>query len=268
MVPGMLSVADLEVSYGGAVRALRGVSVDVPERGVVAVLGGNGAGKTTLLRGVSGNLRGVGGAIDAGSITFEGTRLNGRPPADIVRDGVVQVPEGRQIFTRLTVEENIRIGGFARRDRAAKAATRERVHELFPVLHDRRHERAGLLSGGQQQMLAIGRALMAGPRLLLLDEPSLGLAPQVVDQIGGVVRTINEQGTAVMLIEQNAAMALRVATHAVVLTVGEVSLQGTADELAADERIRELYLGGAGAGAVVGSRAGARAGHRLARWPR
>ena len=142
------------------------------------------------------------------------------------------------------------------------------MHELFPILHDRRHERAGLLSGGQQQMLAIGRALMASPRLLLLDEPSLGLAPQVVDQIGRVVRTINDQGTAVMLVEQNATMALRVATHAVVLTVGEVSLRGTADELAADERIRELYLGGAGAdAAVVGSRAGARAGHRrLGRW--
>ncbi len=185
-----------------------------------------------------------------------------------MRDGVVQVPEGRQIFTRLTVEENLRIGGFSRRDRAAKAETRARVHELFPILHDRRHERAGLLSGGQQQMLAIGRALMAAPRLLLLDEPSLGLAPQVVDQIGRVVRTINDQGTAVLLVEQNATMALRVATHAVVLTVGEVSLRGTADELAADERIRELYLGGAGAdAAAVGSGAGARAGHRrLARW--
>ena len=265
----MLSVSDLEVSYGGAVRALRGVSVDVPERGVVAVLGGNGAGKTTLLRAVSGSLRGVGGAIDAGSIAFDGKRLNGRPPADIVRQAVVQVPEGRRIFTRLTVEENLRLGGFSRRDRAAKAETRARVLELFPVLHDRRHDRAGLLSGGQQQMLAIGRALMASPRMLLLDEPSLGLAPQVVDQIGGVVRTINDQGTAVLLVEQNATMALRVATHAVVLTVGEVSLRGAAAQLAADERIRELYLGGGAAGGpeAVGSGAGARAGHlRLARW--
>ena len=211
---------------------------------MVAVLGSNGAGKTTLLRAVSGNLHGVGGAIDAGTISFDGRRLDGRPPAAIVGDGVVQVPEGRQIFTRLTVEENLRIGGFSRRDRAAKARTRARVLELFPVLHDRRHERAGLLSGGQQQMLAIGRALMASPRLLLLDEPSLGLAPQVVAQIGQVVQTINEQGTAVLLVEQNATMALQVATHAVVLTVGEVSLRGTGTELAADERIRELYLGG------------------------
>jgi branched-chain amino acid transport system ATP-binding protein len=256
----VLSVRGLEVSYGGAVRALRGVSAEVVDRGVVAVLGSNGAGKSTLLRAVSGTLRGVGGAIDAGTVELDGTRLNGRSPAAIVGAGVVQVPEGRQVFTRLTVDENLRMGGFSRRDRAAKAATRARVHELFPILYDRRHERAGLLSGGQQQMLALGRALMAEPRLLLLDEPSLGLAPQVVGQIGRVVRTINEQGTAVMLVEQNATMALRVATHAMVLSVGEVSLRGTAAELADDERVRDLYLGagqsnGHGRGVVAGDRA-------------
>jgi branched-chain amino acid transport system ATP-binding protein len=265
----MLSVRRLEVSYGG-VRALHGVSVDVPGRGVVAVLGSNGAGKSTLLRAVSGNLRGVGGDIDAGTIEFDGRRLNGRSPAAIVGEGVVQVPEGRQIFTRLTVDENLRIGGFSRSDRVAKAKTRARVHELFPILHDRRSEPAGLLSGGQQQMLAIGRALMASPRLLLLDEPSLGLAPQIVTYIGQVIRTINGEGTAVLLIEQNATMALQVATHAVVLTVGEVSLSGTAAELAQDERIRELYLGGAESTApAVRSLAGARAQRgRLGRWVR
>jgi branched-chain amino acid transport system ATP-binding protein len=270
MLSGMLSVRELEVSYGGAVSALRGVSVEVPDRGVVAVLGSNGAGKSTLLRAVSGNLRGVGGAIDAGTVELDGQRLNGRSPAAIVGQGVVQVPEGRQIFTRLTVDENLRIGGFSRKDRVAKARTRARVHELFPILHDRRHERAGLLSGGQQQMLAIGRALMASPRLLLLDEPSLGLAPQMVDQIGQVLGTINGQGTAVLLVEQNATMALRVAGHAVVLTVGEVSLSGRAAELAVDERIRKLYLGGAeSAGRVLRSLAGARAGRsRLGRWVR
>ena len=179
---------------------------------------------------------------------------------------MVQVPEGRQIFTRLTVEENLRIGGFSRRDRVAKASTRARVFELFPILHDRRRQRAGLLSGGQQQMLAIGRALMAAPRLLLFDEPSLGLAPQVVGQIGEVVREINRQGTAVLLIEQNAAMALQVATHAVVLTVGQVSLAGTAAELAADERVRTLYLSGTG-DADHGARAEIRAARsRLGRW--
>jgi branched-chain amino acid transport system ATP-binding protein len=265
----MLSVRGLEVSYGG-VRALHGVSVDVLGRGVVAVLGSNGAGKSTLLRAVSGNLRGVGGDIDAGTIEFDGRRLNGRSPAAIVGEGVVQVPEGRQIFTRLTVDENLRIGGFSRSDRVAKAKTRARVHELFPILHDRRSEPAGLLSGGQQQMLAIGRALMASPRLLLLDEPSLGLAPQIVTYIGQVIRSINGEGTAVLLIEQNAAMALQVATHAVVLSVGEVSLSGTAAELAQDERIRELYLGGAASTATtVRSLAGARAQRgRLGRWVR
>ena len=240
----MLSVRELEVSYGGAVRALRGVSLDVPGGGVVALLGSNGAGKSTLLRALSGTLRGAGGAIGAGTIELDGRRLNGRSPAAIVDAGVVQVPEGRRIFTRLTVEENLRIGGFSRRDRVAKARDRARVDELFPVLHDRRHQRAGLLSGGEQQMLAIGRALMASPRLLLLDEPSLGLAPQMVALIGRVVQAINARGTAVLLVEQNATMALQVATHAAVLTVGEVSLSGPATELAADERIRRLYLGG------------------------
>jgi branched-chain amino acid transport system ATP-binding protein len=242
----MLSVRNLEVTYGGAVRALRGVSVDVGERGVVAVLGSNGAGKTTLVRAVSGVLSGVGGAIDGGTIELAGRPLTGRAPSAIVDAGVVQVPEGRRIFSRLTVEENLRVGGFSVRDRVAKSRTRNHVFELFPVLHDRRRQRAGLLSGGQQQMLAIGRALMAAPKLLLLDEPSLGLAPQVVGQIGEVVREINRQGTAVLLIEQNATMALQVATAAVVLTVGEVSLAGTAAALAADERVRALYLSGDG----------------------
>ena len=259
------------MSYGGAVRALRGISVDVPESGVVAVLGSNGAGKSTLMRAVSGNLRGSGGRIEGGSVELDGRRLHGRSPAAIVGEGVVQVPEGRRIFTRLTVEENLRIGGFSRRDRAAKARDRARVDELFPILHDRRHQRAGLLSGGEQQMLAIGRALMAGPRLLLLDEPSLGLAPRMVARIGRVVQTINALGTAVLLVEQNASMALQVASHAVVLTVGEVSLSGPADELAADERIRRLYLGGAEPAVRSGRpgpRVGAPTGRRtaLARW--
>jgi branched-chain amino acid transport system ATP-binding protein len=168
------------------------------------------------------------------------------------------------------VDENLRIGAFGRKDRAEKATIRTRVHELFPVLYDRRHERAGLLSGGQQQMLAIGRGLMAAPHLLLLDEPSLGLAPQVVTQIGHVVRAINEQGTAVLLVEQNAAMALGIAARAVVLTVGRVSLSGTAEELASDERVRDLYLGGAESPARVdGQLAGVSGdGVRLGRWVR
>jgi branched-chain amino acid transport system ATP-binding protein len=241
----VLSVRGLEVRYG-AVRALRGVAVDVPDGGVVAVLGSNGAGKSTLLRAIAGGLRGLGGSITAGSIELDGRRIDGLAPAAVVDGGVVLVPEGRQIFTRLTVEENLRIGAFARRDRAARASTRERVLELFPLLQERRHQRAGLLSGGQQQMLAIGRALMAAPRVLLLDEPSLGLAPMMVARIGDVVREINASGTAVLLVEQNASMALSVASDAIVLTVGEVSLVGHAADLVDDDRVRQLYLGGSG----------------------
>jgi branched-chain amino acid transport system ATP-binding protein len=268
----VLSVRDLEVRYG-AVGALAGVSVDVPDDGVVAVLGSNGAGKSTLLQAIAGGLRGLGGAVTAGTIELDGQRLDGLPPSAVVASGVVLVPEGRQIFGRLTVDENLRIGAFSRRDRAARATTRKRVHELFPILHERRHQRAGLLSGGQQQMLAIGRALMAAPRVLLLDEPSLGLAPMMVAQIGDVVREINDGGTAVLLVEQNASMALSVADHAVVLTVGVVSLAGTAAALVDDDRVRHLYLGGSGddpataraepESAVAGGRAGR---PHLGRW--
>jgi ABC-type branched-subunit amino acid transport system ATPase component len=244
MVPLVLAVRDLDVHYG-AVRALSGVSVDLPDRGVVAVLGSNGAGKSTLLRAVAGGLRALGGTVSSGAIEFDGRRIDGLPPAAVVDAGIVLVPEGRQIFTRLTVDENLRIGAFSRRDRGARAATRERILDLFPILYERRQQRAGLLSGGQQQMLAIGRALMAAPRVLLLDEPSLGLAPLMVGQIGEVIREINAGGTAVLLVEQNATMALGIATDAVVLTVGEVSLTGAASDLMTDARVRHLYLGGA-----------------------
>jgi branched-chain amino acid transport system ATP-binding protein len=241
----MLSVRGASVTYGGgAIRALRDVSFEVPTAGVVAVLGSNGAGKTTLLRALSGNLASFGGRLDSGRIECDGTSLTGRSATAIVRSGVVQVPEGRRIFGRLTVEENIRIGGFTRGDRAAKSATRARVLELFPALTPKLHQKAGLLSGGEQQMLAIARGLMAAPKVLLLDEPSLGLAPLVVDRIGGVIHEINQQGTTVLLVEQNAAMALQVATHGIVLTVGEVTLAGPAPALAADTELRELYLGG------------------------
>jgi ABC-type branched-subunit amino acid transport system ATPase component len=238
----LLRLHELDVSYAGAIRALRQVSLSVPDGAVVAVLGGNGAGKSTLLRAISGTLRFSQGAIDAGEIEFAGRRLDGADPADIVRAGVVQVPEGRRIFAELTVEENLRAGGLAvgRRERAA---TRDRVYDLFPVLRERRRQRAGLLSGGEQQMVAIGRALMARPRLLLLDEPSLGLAPRVVEQIGEVIAEINRQGTAVVLVEQNAAMALRVADLGFVLELGRVSLFGPARELAENDEVRDRYLG-------------------------
>jgi ABC-type branched-subunit amino acid transport system ATPase component len=246
----LLQVRGLTVSYGGAMRALRDVSVDVPAHGVVAVLGGNGAGKSTLLRAVSGTLPFARGRVVAGTITFEGRSLDRLDAAAITRCGVSHVPEGRQVFEHLTVEENLRAGGLAapRRDRPAR---RERVYEMFPVLRERARQRAGLLSGGEQQMLAIGRALMAAPRLLLLDEPSLGLAPRMVERIAEVIGQIHQQGTGVLLVEQNAAMALQLADRAYVLQVGEVALSGPAAQLAATDEVRDRYLGvGAAAGAV------------------
>jgi branched-chain amino acid transport system ATP-binding protein len=252
----MLSVSDLRVSYGGSIAALRRVSLEVPAGAAVAVLGSNGAGKSTLLRALSGTLPDHGGAVLDGRITYDGRSLRGLAPARIVGAGVVQVPEGRGVFGRLTVAENLRVGSFTVRSRVAKAAATRRVLELFPLLHDRRHQRAGLLSGGEQQMLAIGRALMASPRLLLLDEPSLGLAPKMVTRIGEVIAEINDQGTTVLLIEQNAAMALAVASHAFVLTVGEVTLSGTAHDLAGNSEVRDLYLGRGAQAAVARELAG------------
>jgi branched-chain amino acid transport system ATP-binding protein len=240
----VLTVRGLRVRYGRSTAALHGVDLDVSADGVLAVLGSNGAGKSTLLRAVSGTLRMHRGAISGGDIRYDGHSLGKLDPAKIVRLGVVGVPEGRQVFARMTVEENLRAGGIGARSATERTTARERVDELFPVLTERAKQRAGLLSGGEQQMLAIGRALMSAPRLLLLDEPSLGLAPKVVEQIGRTIREIHEQGTAVVLVEQNAVMALNVADHAVVLEVGRVALAGTAAELAASQDVQRLYLGG------------------------
>jgi branched-chain amino acid transport system ATP-binding protein len=242
-VTPVLAIDALHVTYGGAVQALRGISMEVPDGTVVAVLGSNGAGKSTLLRTISGTLRLHRGKVESGSVRYDDTDLGGRDPAQTVRMGLVQVPEGRRIFGRLTVEENLRAGGMGNRDKAAKAKARDRVYDLFPVLKERSSQRGGLLSGGEQQMLAIGRALMASPKLLLLDEPSLGLAPRIIGQIGEVVAEINRQGTSVLLVEQNATMALGVADLAYVLDVGEVSLSGSAAELARTDQVQRLYLG-------------------------
>ena len=239
----LLEVRDLHVTYAGCVKALRGVSLWVPDRGVVAVLGNNGAGKSTLLRAVSGTLGQSGGSVDSGSIMLAGRPMRQRNPWSVVAAGVQQVPEGRRIFGTLTVEENLRAGGNAARTAAARSAARERVYSLFPVLYERRRQRGGLLSGGEQQMLAIGRALMGSPRVLLLDEPSLGLAPLVVERIGEVITEINTEGTAVVLVEQNAALALRVADIAFVLEAGEIALYGPAAELAETTEVRDRYLG-------------------------
>ncbi|WP_214403347.1 ABC transporter ATP-binding protein [Pseudonocardia lacus] len=267
----MLSVRGLSVRYGRSVLALDGIDVEVPDDGVLAVLGGNGAGKSTLLRAVSGTLKLHRGAITAGEIRVDGERIDRLDPAVVVRRGVVAVPEGRQVFARMTVEENLRAGGLGARSAADRAAARRRVHDLFPVLAERAAQRAGLLSGGEQQMLAIGRALMSGPRLLLLDEPSLGLAPQMVGRIGGIIREIHAQGTVVVLVEQNATMALRVADHAAVLEVGRIALSGPADELAASDDVQRLYLGGhaesqAQAETEAAAAQAQRRGRTLSRW--
>jgi branched-chain amino acid transport system ATP-binding protein len=239
----MLAVQDIEVSYHGSVTAVRGVSLEVPDRGVVALLGANGAGKTTILRAIGGMLRFHGGRVTRGAILFDGQRVDTLDATRIVRLGIAQVLEGRRLFADLTVDENLRTGAIASSDAAGVRRAYDRVMELFPVLRERRHDAAGYLSGGEQQMLAIGRGLMAGPRLLLLDEPSLGLAPFMVQQIGNIVAEISAGGTAVLLVEQNAQMALAHATTGYVLETGRVALSGSAAELLRDEEVRTFYLG-------------------------
>jgi branched-chain amino acid transport system ATP-binding protein len=239
----ILAVNNLEVVYSDVVLALRGVSLEVPAGAIVALLGSNGAGKTTLLRAITGLLPVHRGRITKGSVEFDGWTIDGAEPARIVSRGLAQVMEGRRVFAELTVNENLRTGGLARRDKSALAAAYDRVLELFPILKARAEQPAGYLSGGEQQMLAIGQALMAGPKLLLLDEPSLGLADTVVRQITEIIRQINRDGTGVLLVEQNARMALSVADHGYVLENGKVVRDGSSDELLADRDIQEFYLG-------------------------
>jgi branched-chain amino acid transport system ATP-binding protein len=241
--PPLLVVNNLEVVYGGAIRAVRGVSVDVRANEIVALLGANGAGKTSLLRAVSGLLSVHDGRVTRGDVTLEGASVLGLGAPAIVRRGVAQVMEGRRIFAELSVDDNLRAGAFTRRDRAGARATYERVLEMFPILAERRRAVAGYLSGGEQQMLAIARALMAAPRLLLLDEPSLGLAPLIQEQIRDTIAAIAETGTSVLLVEQNAMLALSVARRASVLENGHVVREGLSGELLGDEEIRDAYLG-------------------------
>ena len=233
----LLEVEDLHVSYG-RIRALHGVSLVVPEGAVVALIGANGAGKSTLLRAISGIVR-----PRRGAVRFSGEDLVGLPVHQIVRRRVIHVPEGRGMLARMTVLENLRVGGFARRDRAATSAELDRIFAMFPVLRERRAQLAGSLSGGEQQMLAIGRAMMAGPRLLMLDEPSLGLAPLVVREIFRIIPQLIAEGTAVLLVEQNARMALQCAAHAYVLQTGQVVLSGPAADLLASPEVQRAYLG-------------------------
>lgn len=234
----MLRLRDVRAFYG-AVEALRGVSIDIHEGEIVTLVGSNGAGKSTTLMSVCGIV-----PPSSGEILFEGEPIQGMSPDRIVGLGISQVPEGRRIFPDLTVSENLDLGGFLRRDREGLRADRDHVFELFPVLAERRQQAGGTLSGGEQQMLAISRALMARPRLLLLDEPSMGLAPRVIGQILEIIRKINaEEGTTIFLVEQNANLALRVAGRGYVMENGRIVLEDSAAALAADEEVRRAYLG-------------------------
>lgn len=233
----LLEVENLHVSYG-AIQALRGCSLHVDEGEIVTLIGGNGAGKSTMLRTISGLL-----TPKQGDIRFDGNSIRKAAPHLVTRAGLIHVPEGRGIFANLTVEENLQLGAFSRTDHQQIREDRERALTLFPRVRERLRQAAGTLSGGEQQMVAIARALLARPKLLMLDEPSLGLAPQVVQTIFQVIREINRTGTTILLVEQNAAMALNVAHRAYVIEVGSIEMEGPASELANSDDIRKAYLG-------------------------
>ena len=234
----MLEIKDIHVYYG-AIHAIKGVSLTVRHGEIVTLIGSNGAGKSTTLRTVSGLLK-----PKEGDILFEGESIAGRPAQSIVKLGISQVPEGRRIFANMTVMENLELGAFTRDDSDGIEADMKMVFERFPRLLERKEQAAGTLSGGEQQMLAMGRALMSRPRLLLLDEPSMGLAPLLIREIFNIIVDINKTGTTVLLVEQNANMALSIAHRAYVLETGRIALSGEAKELAASEEVRKAYLGG------------------------
>ena len=238
----MLEVNNLEVVYHSVVRVLRGVSLKVKQGQTVALLGPNGAGKTTTLRAISGLLSLHEGRATKGRVLFEGDALLKDKAESIVQKGITQVMEGRRIFTELTVEENLLAGGYTRSRKENKESL-ERFYEQFPILKERRRQQAGYLSGGEQQMLAIARALMSKPKLLLMDEPSLGLAPKIVAQVGELISTIKKIGVSVLLVEQNAMMALDLADYGYIMENGKIAIDGTPQELKADQDIQEFYLG-------------------------
>jgi branched-chain amino acid transport system ATP-binding protein len=238
----VLAISNLEVVYEDVILVLKGVSLSVPEGSIVALLGANGAGKTTVLRAITGLLGVHRGTITKGTITLDGAEIHDLDAPATVATGIGQVMEGRRIFTEFTVDENLRIGAHTA-DRGSVDGNLDRVYSTFPAIAKRRTQVAGYLSGGEQQMLAIGRALMAEPRVLLLDEPSLGLAPLIVQQIRDLIVDINQQGTSVLLVEQNANMALSIASHGYILETGKVVMDKPAEELRQDEDVREFYLG-------------------------
>ena len=237
-MPEPLLVLDGIETYYGAIQALRGVSFKVPEGSIVTLLGANGAGKSTTLKCISGLVPAA-----RGTVSFRGQRIDGLACETIARRGISHVPEGRELFPELTVLENLKMGAYARSDKRAVQAALERVHACFPILAERRAQLAGTLSGGEQQMLAIGRSLMAEPALMLLDEPSLGLAPMLVEEIFAIIRTIHAGGTTVLLVEQNANKALSIADYGYVLETGTIALAGDSQQLLRDDRVRRSYLG-------------------------
>lgn len=234
----MLKIENLQVYYG-AIHALQGISFSLKKGEIVALIGANGAGKSTTLNTISGILR-----PRSGTVEFQDQAIHEMPPQEIVRQGIIQVPEGRKIFGRMAVWENLEMGAYTQTDRAAINRDIEAVFERFPRLRERRNQLSGTLSGGEQQMLAIARGLMAHPTLLLLDEPSMGLSPLLVEQIFDIIQDINEQGTSILLVEQNAQMALAIADRAYVLETGKIVMQGTGDDLLEDPSVIEAYLGG------------------------
>ena len=234
----MLEIKDIHVFYG-AIHAIKGISLEVNEGEIVTLIGANGAGKSTTLRTISGLLK-----PKTGTMTFEGKNIAGVPAHNIVKAGISQVPEGRRIFAEMSVMENLDLGAFIRKDKDGIQKDLKMVFERFPRLEERKNQEAGTLSGGEQQMLAMGRALMSRPRLLLLDEPSMGLAPLLIREIFSIIQDINKTGTTILLVEQNANMALSIANRAYVLETGRITLSGDAKELAASEDVRKAYLGG------------------------
>jgi len=233
----LLRVSALKVAYGG-IQAVKGVSFEVHEGELVSLIGANGAGKTTTLKAITGTQASSGGEIE-----FMGRSIRGQGPWDLVKQGLVMVPEGRGTFTRMTITENLQMGAFVRDDQKEIAVDIDRVYAIFPRLKERRHQLAGTMSGGEQQMLALGRALMARPKVLLMDEPSMGLSPIMVDKIFEVVEDIHRQGTTILLVEQNASRALQLASRGYVMDSGEVTMSGDAKALLADPKVRAAYLG-------------------------
>lgn len=239
----ILRVEGLEMVYNNVILALNGISFEIQEGAIVALLGGNGAGKTSTLRCISNVLKSVDGEIKRGTILFDGQEIRGKEPAEIIRRGIVSVPEGRRVFADLTVEENIKIGAYCRSNKKEIQKDYEKVLNLFPPLANRLKVRAGYLSGGEQQMLAIGRAMMAKPRLLMLDEPSMGLSPLIVKNIFETIREINKAGTTILLVEQNANIALQNASYAYIMENGKVVLDDPCEKLMKNEDVQEFYLG-------------------------